>query len=159
MARRSGQNWPGILLLLLASLAATVVPLPGLVEPLRPNFVALAVLWLCLLSMRVNGLLVAWMAGLAVDALQGMLLGQHALSLTLIAYIALKMRLRIRAFPVLHQSAVVFGLLWLNEFILFWIDGIVGHPVTVWTRWIAVLTGAACWPFLSGLYSRLALRS
>ena len=73
--------------------------------------------------------------------------------------IALKMRLRIRAFPILHQSVVVFGLLAIHEFILFWIDGIAGFPVTDWARWLPVLTGALCWPLLTGLYSRLALRA
>lgn len=158
MARRRGSNWGPISVVLALSLAATVVPLPDLVEPLRPDFVALTVLWLCLLSIRATGLLVAWSAGLMLDALHGMLLGQHALALVLIAYIALKMRLRIRAFPVLHQSVVVFALLAIHEFVLFWIDGLSGHALTAWTRWLPVLTGALCWPFLSGLYSRLALR-
>jgi rod shape-determining protein MreD len=158
MARRHGRNLTPITALLLASLGATVVPLPGLLEPLRPDFVALAVLWLCLMSLRSTGLLLAWGAGLAVDALHGMLLGQHALALVVIAYIALKMRLRIRAFPILHQSVVVFGLLALNEFILFWIDGLAGFPVTDWARWLPVLTGALCWPPLTGLYARLPIR-
>jgi rod shape-determining protein MreD len=159
VARRRGTNWPMILLLLACSLAATVVPLPDLLEPLRPNFVALTVLWLCLLSVRATGLLLAWTAGLALDALHGLLLGQNALALVLIAYVALKMRLRIRAFPVLHQSAVVGALLGLNEFVLFWIDGLAGHPVTSWTRWVPVLAGAAVWPFISAFYTRLAMRS
>ncbi len=159
MPRRHGKNWPLILLLLAGSLTLTVVPLPDLLEPLRPNFVALTVLWLCLLSVRATGLLLAWMAGLALDALHGLLLGQNALALVIIAYIALKMRLRIRAFPVLHQSAVVGALLALNEFVLFWIDGLAGHPVTTWTRWVPVLAGAAAWPFLSAFYTRLAMRS
>lgn len=159
MARRPVRNWPVLVLLLAVSLATTVVPLPDWLEPLRPNFVALTVLWLCLLSIRTTGLLMAWVSGLAIDALHGMLLGQNALALVVIAYIALKMRLRIRAFPILHQSAVIFGLLLLNEFILFWIDGIAGFPVTDWARWLPVLTGALCWPLLTGLYSRLALRA
>jgi len=159
MARRRGKNWQVIAMLLAGSLAATVVPLPDLLEPLRPNFVALTILWLCLLSVRATGLLLAWTAGLALDALHGLLLGQNALALALIAYIALKMRLRIRAFPALHQAAVVGALLGLNEFVLFWIDGLAGHPVTSWTRWVPVLTGAAIWPFLSALYTRLAMRA
>lgn len=159
MARRGGTSAPLIALLLAASLAATVVPLPDLVEPLRPNFVALTVLWVCLLSARATGLLLAWMSGLMLDALHGLLLGQNALALVLIAYIALKMRLRIRAFPVLHQSMVVLGLLLLNEFVLFWIDGLAGHPVTAWTRWLPVLTGAATWPFLSAFLTRYAARA
>lgn len=159
MIRRGHRNWPLIAALLAASLAATVVPLPGLLEPLRPNFVALTVLWLCLLSVRTTGLLLAWSAGLMLDALHGLLLGENALALVVIAYIALKMRFRIRAFPVPHQSAVVFGLLALNEFLLFWIDGLAGHPVTAWTRWAPVFTGAALWPLLSAFYLRLASRA
>lgn len=158
MPRRPGYNWRGILPLLVGSLAATVLPLPDWLAPLRPDFMALAVLWLCLVSQRTTGLFVAWSAGLAVDALSGMLLGQHALALVIIAYIALKLQLRIRAFPVLHQTVVVLGLLLLSEFTLFWIDGVAGHPVTHWTRWAGVLTGAACWPPLTGLYARVALR-
>ena len=106
MARRPVRNWPVLVLLLAVSLATTVVPLPDWLEPLRPNFVALTVLWLCLLSIRTTRLLMAWVSGLAIDALHGMLLGQNALALVVIAYIALKMRLRIRAFPILHQSTV-----------------------------------------------------
>lgn len=158
MARPQRRNWLRVLGLILVSLVATVVPLPDPVEPLRPNFVALAVLWLSLSSPRAAGLTLAWAAGLAEDALHGILLGQHALALAVIAYIALKLRFRIRAFPVLHQSTVVLGLLGLHEFILFWIDGLSGHPVTGWTRWVGIFVGAACWPFLAALYGRLVVR-
>lgn len=156
--RRITASRIGVPLLIVASLVATVLPLPAPVRPLRPDFMALAVLWLCLGSWRATGLLVAWLAGLAVDALHGVLLGQHALALAIIAYVALRLQLRIRAFPMLQQSAVVFGLLWLNEFVVFWADGIAGHPVDDWARWASVVTGAACWPFLAGLYARLVAR-
>ena len=96
---------------------------------------------------------------IAAGVVEGLGLGQNALALVLIAYIALKMRLRIRAFPAIHQASVVFGLLLLNEFVLFWIDGLAGHPVTDWTRWIPVLTGAAAWPFLSAFFTRAAARA
>jgi len=159
VARPDDRSWPRIALLLVLALAANVVPLPWWLAPLRPDFVALAVLWLCLSSPRATGLVVAFSAGLAQDALQGILIGQHALALGLIAYIALKMRLRIRAFPLLHQAGVVLALLWLHEFVLFWIDGVAGFPATEWVRWLAVLTGAAAWPFITGLYARIATRA
>ena len=60
-ARSRGRAW--ILVLLAASLVVTIIPLPNLVEPLRPNFVALTVLWLCLLSVRGTSLTLAWRAG------------------------------------------------------------------------------------------------
>jgi rod shape-determining protein MreD len=155
---RTNFGWGRVVGLTVLALAASVAPLPSVLEPYRPNFVALTVLWFCLLSPRLLGLAFAWCAGLALDGFQGVLLGQHALTLTCIAYVAAKFRLQIRAFPPLQQSAVVLALLWLNEFLLFWIDGVAGHPVTDWRRWLSVPVSAACWPLLAGLYARFASR-
>jgi len=156
LARRTNLGWPRITAMTIVALVATVAPLPDWLQILRPDFVALTVLWLCLLSPRMTGLFHAWGAGLALDAFRGVLFGQHALTLVVIAYIASKLRLQIRAFPPLQQTAVVLALLWLNEFLLFWIDGVSGHPITDWRRWLAVPVGAACWPLITGLYARVA---
>jgi rod shape-determining protein MreD len=151
-------GWGRIVGLTVLALAATVAPLPEPVELFRPDFVALTVLWFCLLSPRLLGLSYAWCAGLALDGLKGVLLGQHALTLTVIAYAASKLRLQIRAFPPLQQSAVILALLWLNEFLLFWLDGVAGHAVTDWHRWLPVPVSAAFWPLISGLYARFVAR-
>ncbi|HEY7754178.1 MAG TPA: rod shape-determining protein MreD [Steroidobacteraceae bacterium] len=159
MARtRSSLGFGRILAVTLAALAASVLPLPGWLELLRPDFVALTVLWFTLLSPRLTGLFYAWGAGLALDAFKGVLLGQHALAFIVIAYVASKLRLQVRAFPPLQQTAVILALLWLNEFIVFWIDGVAGHPVTDWRRWLSVPVGAACWPLVTGLFARVAAR-
>ena len=155
-AGRTNFGWPRIVGITLAALAATVAPLPEPLELVRPDFVALTVLWFSLLSPRLLGISYAWCAGVALDGFRGVLLGQHALALTVIAYVAAKLRLQIRAFPPLQQSAVVLALLFLNEFLLFWIDGVAGHPVTDWRRWLAVPAGAVCWPVVAGVYARLA---
>lgn len=155
---RTNLGWPRILAVTLAALVATVAPLPDWLELMRPDFVALTVLWFTLLSPRLTGLFYAWGAGLALDAFNGVLLGQHALALVVIAYVASKLRLQVRAFPPLQQSAVILALLFLDEFLLFWLDGVAGHPVTDWRRWLAVPVGAACWPLVTGLYSRVAAR-
>lgn len=155
---RPNVGWGRIAAITLVALLAAILPLPGWADLLRPDFVALAVLWLTLLSPRLTGLFYAWGAGLALDALKGVLLGQHALALVVIAYVASKLRLRVRAFPPLQQTAVILALLWLNEFLVFWIDGVAGHPVTDWRRWLSVPVGAACWPLVSGLFARVAAR-
>jgi rod shape-determining protein MreD len=155
---RTNFGWGRVVGLTVLALAASVAPLPSFLEPYRPNFVALTVLWFCLLSPRLLGLAYAWCAGLALDGFLGVLLGQHALTLTCIAYVAAKFRLQIRAFPTLQQSAVILALLWLNEFLLFWIDGVAGHPVTDWRRWLSVPVSAACWPLLTAIYARFAPR-
>lgn len=150
---------PRVAVLSLAALVASVVPLPAAVGFLRPDFVALLLLWLVLLAPRNTGLLYAWGMGLLLDAFRGVLLGQHALALVLVAWIALRLRLRVRAFPPLQQTAVVFALLWLDEFVVFWVDGVAGHPVTDWMRWLSVPVGAACWPLLARLLVRTTNRS
>jgi rod shape-determining protein MreD len=155
---RSNFGWGRVVGVTILALAASVVPLPEPFDLFRPDLVALTVLWFCLLSPRLLGLTYAWCAGLALDGFHGVLLGQHALTLTVIAYLASKLRLQIRAFPTLQQSAVILALLWLNEFLLFWLDGVAGHPVTDWRRWLSVPVGAACWPLVAGLYARFAAR-
>lgn len=158
LGTRTNLGWGRVVGLTVLALAASVVPLPDVIELFRPDFVALTVLWFCLLSPRLLGLTYAWGAGLALDGFKGVLLGQHALTLTIIAYLASKLRLQVRAFPPLQQSAVILALLWLHEFLLFWLDGVAGHPVTDWRRWLSVPVSAACWPLVTAFYARFASR-
>ena len=158
LGTRTNLGWGRVVGLTVLALAASVVPLPDAIELFRPDFVALTVLWFCLLSPRLLGLTYGWCAGLALDGFRGVLLGQHALTLTIIAYLASKLRLQVRAFPPLQQSAVILALLWLHEFLLFWLDGVAGHPVTDWRRWLSVPVSAACWPLVTAFYARFASR-
>jgi rod shape-determining protein MreD len=158
MNRNRGPSRLAVVIAVLLSLLLTVVPLPHWLELLRPDLVALTVLWLCILAPRTAGLFFAFTCGLMVDAFNGVVLGQHALALLLIAYVALRFHLRIRMFPLSQQALTVLSLLWLYEFVLFWIDGVTGHPVTDCGRWIRVLTGAALWPLIAGLYGRWLAR-
>jgi rod shape-determining protein MreD len=158
LGTRTNLGWGRVVGLTVLALAASVVPLPDAIELFRPDFVALTVLWFCLLSPRLLGLTYGWCAGLALDGFKGVLLGQHALTLTIIAYLASKLRLQVRAFPPLQQSAVILALLWLHEFLLFWLDGVAGHAVTDWRRWLSVPVSAACWPLVTAFYARFASR-
>ena len=143
----------------LAGLTLSSVPLPHVLDLLRPDFLLLVVVWFALMLPRTGGLLFAWCAGLALDAFRGVVLGQNALAFVVIAYLVHRFHLRVRMFPLLHQSLVVLSLLWLYQFMLFWIDGVTGHPLTDWVRWLPVITGALLWPVLAGLMGRLMSRS
>jgi rod shape-determining protein MreD len=141
--------------LALFALVLSIVPLPRLVDPLRPDFLLLVVIGLGLASPRTAGLLFAFTAGLGLDAFRGVVLGQHAFAFVLTAYLVHRFHLRIRMFPLGHQSLTVLSLLFVYQFALFWIDGVTGHPVTHWTRWLPVVTGTLLWPVLSGFFARL----
>ena len=143
----------------LAGLTLSAVPLPHVLGLLRPDFLLLVIVWFALMLPRAGKLLFAWCAGLALDAFRGVVLGQNALAFVVIAYLVHRFHLRVRMFPLLHQSLVVLSLLWLYQFMLFWIDGVTGHPLTDWVRWLPVVTGALLWPVLAGVLDRLMTRA
>lgn len=139
-------------------LLLSVLPLPGVLEWLRPDFLLLVVIWFALMAPRAGGLLFAFVAGLALDAFRGVVLGQYALAFVVVAYLVHRFHLRMRMFSLLQQSLLVLSLLWLYQFVLFWIDGVTGHPVTDWARWLPVLTGTLAWPVLTGFLGRFLMR-
>ena len=141
-----------------AALLLSALPLPRVVGFLRPDFLLLTVVWFALAAPRAGGLSFAFLIGLILDAFQGVVLGEHAFAFVVIAYLVHRFYLRIRMFPLGHQTLTVLSLLFFYQFILFWIDGVTGHPVTDWARWMPVLTGTLIWPVLAALLGRLAAR-
>jgi len=138
----------------LVALALAVIPLPAVIDAFRPDFLVLVVFYWSIESPRTGGLGLAFVAGLALDVVHGVVLGQHALALTLTAAWATHLRLRLRVFSLLSQSLTIFALLTAYQFVLFWIDGATGNPVTTFSRWLAPVIGALLWPLLAGLLSR-----
>ncbi|HEY0939255.1 MAG TPA: rod shape-determining protein MreD [Steroidobacter sp.] len=125
-----------------------VLPLPEPINAARPDLLLLLVIYWALSAPRIAGLMFAWFCGLAIDVLKGIILGQHALAFLVVAYITHKNQLRFRVFPMSQQTATVFMLLAVYQFIVFWLDGIIGQPVTTWMRWLPVISGAMLWPIL-----------
>jgi rod shape-determining protein MreD len=146
-----GLNRIPMLLSVVFGLILSVVPLPHWLNIARPDFLVIVVLYWSIMVPRAGGLMLAFFAGLLLDAFKGVVLGQHALALCLASYVAIKLHLRVRIFPVLHQALTVFWLLALYQFMLFWIDGMSGHPITNYARWIPAFTGALLWPVFAGL--------
>ncbi|MDE2304599.1 MAG: rod shape-determining protein MreD [Gammaproteobacteria bacterium] len=155
MSREPRLRRSRVLLSAFLALTLAIVPLPGIVDPLRPDFLVLVVLYWSIESPRAGGLALAFFSGLAIDVLKGMVLGEHALALTLTAAWATHLRLRLRVFSILQQALTILALLSLYQFVLFWVDGATGYPVTVWSRWLAPLVDALIWPAVVGVLSRL----
>jgi rod shape-determining protein MreD len=135
-----------LLLSALVALALTVLPLPPWANMVRPQFLVLAVLFWSVNAPRTGGIGFGFFAGLTLDVFQGPVLGEHALALALITYIAVREHQRIRSKPAFQQALIVFAALVVYEVVLFAIDGWTGHPVTSPLRWIHTVTGALIWP-------------
>ena len=148
------RQWWASTVSLMLTLALVAVPLPDSVAPLRPDWVAVVLLYWSLMAPRHFSLLTAFWMGIALDTLSGALLGQNALALLLIVYLAEKFHLRLRVFPISQLAITVFLLLGLYEFVLFWIDGMAGRSVPLVERWVPPLTGTLVWVLLYMMFDR-----
>ena len=98
MARAQRQWWTSMLSLV-TTLALASMPLPDAIAPLRPDWVAVVLLYWSLMAPRHFSLFTAFWMGIALDTLSGALLGQNALALLVVVYLAEKFYLRLRVFP------------------------------------------------------------
>jgi rod shape-determining protein MreD len=135
-----------MLLAALVALILTVLPLPPWLDVVRPAFLVLMVLYWSVNAPRTGGIALGFYAGLMLDVFQGPVLGEHALALALVSYIAVREHQRIRSKPAFQQALIVFAALIVYECVVFAIDGWTGHPVTSPLRWVHTVTGALVWP-------------
>ena len=140
---------------LIVALLLSILPLPEVIVSFRPDWVAIVLVYWSLFKPGHFGFLTAFWLGLALDTLYGSLLGQHALALLTVTYIARHFHLRIRVFPIWQMSVTVLALLALYEFLLFWADGVAARTVPVVDRWVPVAIGALLWPLVFASMGRL----
>ena len=148
MAAEQPQGGATIVVTFLIALVLTAMPLPEWARAFRPEFVTLVLIYWCLaLPTRVN-VGIGWVAGLVVDVLHGTLLGQHALSLAVVAYLAVNLHQQIRVYPLWQQALSIFTLIALNQLLVVWVKGIVGEAPDTWLYWAPSITSALLWPWL-----------
>lgn len=139
-------GWLIILLSFIAAWVLTIVPLPAWAQVYRPEWVALVLIYWCLNEPRRIGIAAGWGAGLLLDVLTDSLLGQHALALALVAFLALKLNRQMRTTLVWQQALTVLFLIAAEQMLVLWIKGITGHPPWSLTYFLPSLTSMLLWP-------------
>lgn len=141
-------GWLAIATSFFIAFLLTILPLPTWAMWFRPPWVLLVMMyWVLTLPHRFN-LVVAWVLGLLLDGMSGTLLGQHALSMTTVAYIVLKGHQQIRFFPIWQQASLVFVLILIYQLLQLLIQGFVGQLSYTWLLWLPALTSMLLWPWL-----------
>jgi rod shape-determining protein MreD len=143
-----------VLVTALVALVLSVLPLPQWLAALRPAFLVLTVLYWSIAAPRAGGIGLGFASGVALDVFRGAVLGQNALALSAVTYVAVREHQRIRSKPVFQQALMVLAALIGYEFILFAIDGWTGRTVSSPLRWLHVLTGALIWPLTAAMLDR-----
>ncbi|MGD2082309.1 MAG: rod shape-determining protein MreD [Chromatiales bacterium] len=131
-----------------AALVLTVLPLPDWAQIYRPQWHTLVLIYWCFALPQRVGVASGWTLGLIVDVITGSLLGQHALSLSIVAFLSVKLHQRVRVFPLWQQSLTVLTLLALERLLSLWIIGATGRPAPSLMYWMPVLVGMLLWPWM-----------
>ena len=135
-----------ILVTLLVAGWLEVLPLPDMLELLRPEWLALTLIyWVIALPHRI-GVFWGLAVGLFMDGLVGPMLGPHALAFAVIAWIADLVHKRMRVFPPVQQSAVVFMMVGALILISYLIQDAIGRAhLAPWLMLLPALTSALFW--------------
>jgi rod shape-determining protein MreD len=144
-----------IIVTFLIALVLTIVPLPKWIALFRPEWLALLTIYWCMALPQRVGIGYAWTAGIVEDVARDALLGQHALAMTVIAYITLKLHQRIRVFPPWQQALNILVLIALFQLLVVWIQGVIGQPRASWLYWLPSLSSMLVWPWTLMLMRRL----
>jgi rod shape-determining protein MreD len=95
----------------LAALLFNGLPWSGIWLALRPDMVALVLLYWCTHKPHRIGIGIAWMIGILADVADASLFGQHALAYTLLAFGGIVLHRRVQMFNLQQQTLQVFLLL------------------------------------------------
>ena len=130
---------------LLAALLLGLLPLPALLQPLRPYWLALVVAYWVIEEPRRVGLGFAFLIGLLADLAFDGLLGEQALRLVVMTFILQRFRARLRFFPLSQQALAIGGLLLNDRIVGAAVHVALGMPSLPGWYWVAPLVGLLLW--------------
>ena len=116
---------------------------------LVPDFVALVVVFWCVRQPRLVGLGVAWALGLVTDAGNGVLLGQHALAYSIMAFLGIWLSRRILWFGPGLQALHVGAIMVVGQSVALLVRVVAGDGFPGWTMLVGPAAGAILWPVVS----------
>jgi len=149
---------PGfIALTLIAALLANLLPWSGVWLWIKPDFVALVLLYWCIEQPRRVGFVAAWLFGLFMDVADGTLFGQHALSYSILAYAGIVLHRRVLGFSGTPQVLHVVILLLMNDFFVLAIRMLAGAEFPGFQYFIGSFVGGVLWPLI-GIWFKLPQR-
>ncbi|MFT5718578.1 MAG: rod shape-determining protein MreD [Oleiphilaceae bacterium] len=130
--------------------------LPESLAFLRPEWLVLTLVYWLLRHPEKIGIVTGVVIGLIMDVLSGSYFGVHVLSLSLICYLVLTMHKRLKMFPLVQQSVVVFFLVSIQLMVVYSLRSVLGvSDIGLAYLWQA-LSSAVFWPVIVILYDRLA---
>ncbi|MBS0358926.1 MAG: rod shape-determining protein MreD [Proteobacteria bacterium] len=145
------KNFNSILFIIFTFLIAmilSILPLPTWATWFRPAWVVLVLMYWAIALPYQIGIGWAFGLGLALDILGGSVLGQHGLALCTVAYIGIKLHKQIRMYSFWQQSAAIFFIVMLYQFLIALVQGILGQAFSIYSFWMPAITSGLLWPWI-----------
>lgn len=124
---------------------------------LRPLWVPLVLCYWTMLYPHYFGLGFAWSIGLLLDVLNGTLLGQHALALTLVSYVVMRNYRVFRHYPLLQQGLLLLLALYVHNLTLWMVQWFASQSTGNSLLWLSPLFVFILWPGIISFLRRTQL--
>jgi len=129
------------------ALLLTIVPVPSYWHWLRPEWTTLFLIYWVFRDPEGVGVITGWCVGLLMDILGGVLLGQYALAMAIVIYLAHLLRNRLRFFPFWQQALAVLVLVGLGQLSVLIVQWFIGHPPKTLVYWASTISSVLLWPW------------
>ncbi len=139
---------------IIAALLLNSLPWSGIWLALRPDFVAVVLLYWCTHKPVRIGVGLSWLVGILADVGDASLFGQHALSYTLLAFGGVVLSRRIRMFDPREQTTQVFLIL-LSTYAIYALVHWQVNGQLVWLFFLGSVTSTLLWIPLSALFQSM----
>ncbi|MDW5378616.1 rod shape-determining protein MreD [Halomonas sp. HP20-15] len=143
---------------LLLALCLQVMPLPDAWLIWRPDWLGLILIYWCVVAPQRVGVFHGFILGLLLDLIEGAPLGQNALVMAMVAFLALLVYQRMRAYALVQQAVLVFVLLGIAQLLEQWLRTIFGPFAINLAFLLPALIGAVLWPWFYTLLQVLRRR-
>lgn len=136
-----------ISLTFLIALLLAAMPLPDQFLWVQPEWVLMVLIYWCIALPHRIGVVSGFLIGLCVDLLDGSLLGQNALAMSVIAYLSLLLYQRMRNYAPFQQAMMAGLLISISLLIFQWVQNLTSVAADSMVFLLPAASSMLLWPW------------
>ncbi|MCK7542805.1 rod shape-determining protein MreD [Marinobacter bryozoorum] len=151
-------SYPVMIVSVIISLVLSISLFPQGWFEFRPEWVTLMVFYWTYRAPSQFGILTAFVLGILLDVLEATPLGVNGLAMAVVAFLVLTVHQRLRMFPLIQQSILVFLLVGINQMVVHFIKHLLGGQTPGFEYLWPAATSAVLWLLLCPVLDKLNLK-
>lgn len=142
----------------LFAVCLSIIPMPDWANWFRPAWVIIVLAYWIMTYPDYINVGVAWGLGLLLDALYGTILGEHALALTVVAYLIYRAKRELKRYALIHQGIFIVFCCFIYNLILFLIQWMLGQGTYNWQFWVSPFLSIILWPVIFTFFKKIQFK-